>query len=113
MQRFDYIVIGSGIAGLIYAHKVAEHGTVAIITKKGRADSNTNYAQGGIACVMSSEDSYDLHVRDTLEAGAGLCKEAVVRQIVQEGPSSIVADCADNVPSHFQELGCHGVAEAA
>ncbi|PAW77145.1 MAG: L-aspartate oxidase [Verrucomicrobia bacterium Tous-C9LFEB] len=89
MQRFDYIVIGSGIAGLIYAHKIAEHGTVAIITKKGRADSNTNYAQGGIACVMSSEDSYDLHVRDTLEAGAGLCKESIVRQIVQEGPERI------------------------
>lgn len=89
MQRFDYIVIGSGIAGLIYAQKVAAHGTVAIITKKGRADSNTNYAQGGIACVMSSEDSYDLHIRDTLQAGAGLCKEAIVRQIVEEGPERI------------------------
>jgi L-aspartate oxidase len=89
MQRFDTIVIGSGIAGLIFAHKAAAHGTVAIITKKGRADSNTNYAQGGIACVMSSEDSYDLHLRDTLTAGAGLCKEKIVRQIVQEGPERI------------------------
>lgn len=89
MQRFDTIVIGSGIAGLVFAHKAAKHGTVAIITKKGRADSNTNNAQGGIACVTSSEDSYDLHIRDTLQAGAGLCKEKIVRQIVEEGPERI------------------------
>src|SRR5947208_14078791 len=89
MKRFDYLVLGSGIAGLSFALKVASHGRVAIITKKNRAESNTNYAQGGIAAVTSKEDSVELHVRDTLEAGAGLCKEKVVRTIVQEGPARI------------------------
>ncbi|HKS37542.1 MAG TPA: L-aspartate oxidase [Verrucomicrobiae bacterium] len=89
MKQFDFIVLGSGIAGLSFALKVAAHGRVAIITKKHRAESNTNYAQGGIAAVTSKEDSFELHVRDTLEAGAGLCKEDVVRTIVQEGPSRI------------------------
>src|SRR5258706_416393 len=89
MKRFDFIVLGSGIAGLTFALKVAPHGSVAIITKKNRAESNTNYAQGGIAAVTSKEDSFELHVRDTLEAGAGLCKEPVVRTIVEEGPARI------------------------
>ncbi|MBI1178047.1 L-aspartate oxidase [bacterium] len=89
MKRFDFIVLGSGIAGLTFALKVAETGRVAIVTKKNRAESNTNYAQGGIASVTSAEDSFELHVRDTLEAGAGLCKEEVVRTIVQDGPARI------------------------
>jgi len=89
MKRFDFLVLGSGIAGLTFALKVAPHGRVAIITKKNRAESNTNYAQGGIAAVTSKEDSFELHVRDTLQAGAGLCKEEVVRTIVQEGPERI------------------------
>jgi L-aspartate oxidase len=89
MKQFDFLVIGSGIAGLSFALKVAPHGRVAVITKKGRAESNTNYAQGGVAAVTSKEDSFELHVRDTLEAGAGLCKEAAVRTIVQEGPARI------------------------
>ena len=86
---FNFIVLGSGIAGLSFALKVAPRGRVAIITKKDRAESNTNYAQGGIAAVTSKEDSFEMHVRDTLEAGAGLCKEEVVRTIVQEGPARI------------------------
>src|SRR5262245_31838035 len=89
MRPFDFLVLGSGIAGLSFALKVAPHGRVAIVTKKDRAESNTNYAQGGIAAVTSKEDSFQLHVRDTLEAGAGLCKEDVVRTIVQEGPERI------------------------
>ena len=89
MKQFDYLVLGSGIAGLSFALKVAARGRVAIVTKKDRAESNTNYAQGGIAAVTSKEDSFELHVRDTLEAGAGLCKERVVRTIVQEGPARI------------------------
>src|SRR5882672_2417012 len=89
MKQFDFLVLGSGIAGLSFALKAAPHGKVAIITKKDRAESNTNYAQGGIAAVTSKEDSFELHVRDTLEAGAGLCKEAIVRTIVQEGPARI------------------------
>jgi L-aspartate oxidase len=89
MKQFDFLVLGSGIAGLSFALKVAPHGRVAILTKKDRAESNTNYAQGGIAAVTSKEDSFELHLRDTLEAGAGLCKEPVVRTIVEEGPARI------------------------
>ena len=88
-HRYDYVVLGSGIAGLTFALNVAEKGSVAVITKKNRAESNTNYAQGGIACVTSTEDTFDLHVRDTLECGAGLCREDVVRGIVEEGPAQI------------------------
>jgi L-aspartate oxidase len=89
MKQYDFLVLGSGIAGLFFALKVAPRGRVAIITKKDRAESNTNYAQGGIAAVTSKEDSFELHVRDTLQAGAGLCKEAVVRTIIEEGPARI------------------------
>ena len=89
MKQFDYLVLGSGIAGLFFALKVAPRGSVAIVTKKNRAESNTNYAQGGVAAVTSKEDSVEMHVRDTLAAGAGLCKEAAVRTIVQEGPARI------------------------
>ena len=89
MKHFDFLVLGSGIAGLSFALKVAPHGRVAVITKKNKAESNTNYAQGGIASVTSREDSFEMHVRDTLQAGAGLCREEVVRAIVQEGPPRI------------------------
>src|SRR4051794_8297842 len=89
MKQFDFLVLGSGIAGLSYALKVASVGRVAIVTKKSRAESNTNYAQGGIAAVTSKEDSFEMHVRDTLEAGAGLCHEDVVRTIIEEGPARI------------------------
>src|SRR5436189_4953137 len=89
MKEYDFVVIGSGIAGLTFALKAAKHGSVAVITKRKGADSNTAWAQGGIACVISEEDSFELHVRDTLEAGAGLCDEAVVRTIVTEGPERI------------------------
>lgn len=89
IRNFDFLVVGSGIAGLNFALQVASRGQVALITKKNRADSNTNWAQGGIASVTSREDSFELHVRDTLEAGAGLCREAVVRTIIEEGPARI------------------------
>ncbi len=85
----DFLVIGSGIAGLSFALQVAKHGTVTIITKKTRADSNTNLAQGGIAAVMSSIDSVDKHIQDTLSAGYGICNEEVVRLVVTEGPEAI------------------------
>jgi L-aspartate oxidase len=88
-KNFDFLVIGSGMAGLTFALKTARFGTVAIITKKQRAESNTNYAQGGIAAVMADDDSFDLHVNDTLNAGAGLCKEDAVRTIVGEGPALV------------------------
>ena len=89
MKEYDFVVIGSGIAGLSFALKVAKHGSVAVITKRKGADTNTAWAQGGIACVTSDKDSFELHVRDTLEAGAGLCDEAAVRTIVTEGPERI------------------------
>src|SRR5712671_4328957 len=89
MNEFEFIVIGSGIAGLSFALNAAAHGNVAIVTKRARAESNTAWAQGGIASVTSTEDSFELHVKDTLEAGAGLCDEAVVRSIVADGPARI------------------------
>jgi len=88
-RKYDFVVVGSGIAGLIFAINVSSRGRVAIVTKKQRADSNTNYAQGGIATVTASDDSFEMHVRDTLTAGAGLCKEKTVRTIVEEGPARI------------------------
>ena len=87
--RTDILVIGSGIAGLTFALKAAEFASVFVVTKKRRADSNTNYAQGGIAAVMSPEDSFESHIRDTLEAGAGLCHEDAVRELVREGPDRV------------------------
>src|SRR5260370_16654756 len=89
MKEYDFVVIGSGIAGLSFALKAAKHGSVAVITKRKGPDTNTAWAQGGIACVTSDEDSFELHVRDTLEAAAGLCDENVVRTIVTEGPTRI------------------------
>lgn len=89
--RRDVLVIGSGIAGLHYALRVAEHASVAIVTKKRAADSATNWAQGGIAAVLSGEDSFESHVQDTLSAGAGLCHEDVVRHVVERGPAMIEA----------------------
>ena len=68
MKEYDFVVIGSGIAGLSFALKAAKHGSVAVVTKRKGADTNTVWAQGGIACVTSDEDSFELHVRDTLEA---------------------------------------------
>ncbi len=98
MKQYDFVVIGSGIAGLSFALKAAKHGSVAVVTKRKGADSNTAWAQGGVACVTSDEDSFELHVRDTLEAGAGLCDEAAVRTIVTEGPARI---------RELVELGLH------
>ncbi|MFV1951255.1 MAG: L-aspartate oxidase [Nitrospinota bacterium] len=85
----DFLVMGSGIAGLSFALKVADYGSVALITKREIDESATKYAQGGIASVISDDDSYDLHVRDTIEAGAGLCNEDTVRLIIENGPKMI------------------------
>jgi L-aspartate oxidase len=90
-HEVDFLVLGSGIAGLFYALQVAERGRVAIVTKKQAADSATNFAQGGIAAVVSDDDSFEAHVEDTLRAGAGLCRENVVRFVIERGPATIDA----------------------
>lgn len=87
--NYDFLVIGSGIAGLTFALKAAEHGSVAVVTKKEMMEANTAYAQGGIAGVLSKHDSYDKHIADTLEAGAGLCNREAVEVVVKEGPDLI------------------------
>jgi len=89
IETCDYFVAGSGIAGLMSALHLAPHGRVLLATKKDSTESNTNYAQGGIACVMEPGDSFEQHVADTLDAGAGLCDEAVVRRIVTDAPARI------------------------
>ena len=89
--RCDVLVLGSGIAGLFYALRAAEFGSVAIVTKKRAADSATNWAQGGIAAVQDSDDSFASHVEDTLVAGDGLCRLEVVERVVERGPVMIDA----------------------
>ncbi len=87
--RSRFLVIGSGIAGLQLALLAAETGTVQVVTKKESRESNTNYAQGGIAAVVSPLDEFELHIQDTLVAGAGLCREDVVRRMVESGPALV------------------------
>ncbi|MDY6952867.1 MAG: L-aspartate oxidase [Thermodesulfobacteriota bacterium] len=111
----DFLVIGTGIAGLTFALKVAEFGQVAVITKKDAAETNTNYAQGGIASVLGQYDSFELHVRDTLQSGDGLCKRDVVDMVVRDGPTRIqelmdwgVAFSRDHDGSLELDLGLEG-----
>jgi L-aspartate oxidase len=85
----DFLVIGSGIAGLTFALDAAEKGTVAIITKRTRDEANTRYAQGGVAAVFAPDDTPEAHARDTLVAGAGLCHEVVVELCAREGPDRV------------------------
>lgn len=85
----DYLVIGSGVAGLAFALEAAEHGHVIVVTKRDAGESNTRYAQGGIASVLSKKDSFASHIQDTVEAGAGLCHRLAVEVCVQEGPARI------------------------
>ena len=85
----DFLIIGSGIAGLSFALRVAELGSVVVVTKKSEVDSATNLAQGGIAAVLSENDSKMNHVQDTLISGAGLCREEVVNLVVDQGPERV------------------------
>jgi L-aspartate oxidase len=85
----DFLVIGSGAAGLSFALRAAQNGRVTILTKKARADSNTNYAQGGIASVFAPDDSFEQHIDDTLRVGVGLGNPEAVEVIVREGPDRI------------------------
>lgn len=88
-HKVDFLVIGSGLAGLSYALKVAEYGKVAILTKTKLQETNTSYAQGGIAAVTYAPDDYTKHISDTLIAGDGLCDINVVEMVVKEAPGQI------------------------
>ncbi len=88
-HRFDFIVLGGGVAGLSFALQAARHGSVAVLTKRERSEGNTNYAQGGIASVLAPTDTFDAHIDDTLVAGAGLCHRDAVEVTVREGPERV------------------------
>lgn len=89
MIKSDYLIIGSGIAGLSFALKACQNGNVALITKRKLFDSATGKAQGGIACVSDKSDSFEEHIRDTMVAGAGLCNKKAVEMVVREGPDRL------------------------
>lgn len=95
----DVLVVGTGIAGLYTALKVRDVGRVVVLTKGRLEESNTGYAQGGIAAAIGQEDSPMLHLKDTLEAGAGLCDEHAVRVLVEEGPACVMELAA--MGTHF------------
>src|SRR6266568_2656231 len=113
---YDYIVIGSGIAGLFTALLASKHGTVLVLTKAALEESNTRYAQGGIAAAMSPADSPRLHYEDTIGAGAGLCDERAVEVLTREAPGRIRDLLALNVPFDRQggelALGLEGAHRA-
>ncbi|UCF70425.1 MAG: L-aspartate oxidase [candidate division WOR-3 bacterium] len=88
-KQVDFLVVGSGIAGLTFANKAAKYGDVLVLTKKRKADSSTNYAQGGIAAVFGEDDAPEYHIRDTIKAGEGLCHEKAVQTMVREGPALV------------------------
>jgi L-aspartate oxidase len=111
--KTDVLVIGSGIGGLYFAISMADHATVTIITKKESSTSNTNWAQGGIAATINSDDSAELHISDTLDAGAGLCNREMVGIMVNEGPAHIRRLMELGVeftlgPNHNLDLGKEG-----
>jgi L-aspartate oxidase len=89
MLTCDFLVIGSGIAGLSFALEAAEHGDVIVVTKRAREESNTKYAQGGIAAVLDKDDSFEKHVADTLVAGAGMTDARAAELCVREAPGRI------------------------
>lgn len=98
LERYDFLAIGSGLAGLAYALEAAEHGSVCVLTKAEMAEANTSYAQGGIAAAVGEADSWRLHLEDTLIAGAGLCDREAVEYLVREAPAAI---------RWLQEIGVH------
>jgi L-aspartate oxidase len=88
-HRHDVLIIGSGAAGLSLALRLSANLSIAVLSKRELREGNTLYAQGGISAVFDADDSVESHVRDTLNAGAGLCDEATVRQVVEHGPNNI------------------------
>ncbi|PKV62635.1 L-aspartate oxidase [Pontibacter ramchanderi] len=105
---FDFVVLGSGIAGLSFALQAAAHSCVLVLCKSSLSETNTAYAQGGIAAVLDPTDSFEQHVQDTLEAGAGLCKEMAVRYMVQEAPAAI--EWLQGIAVHFDEAASGDIA---
>lgn len=97
IRETDFLVVGSGIAGLTFANKVCKHGKVLAITKKRNVDSSTNYAQGGIASVFGEDDSFASHIEDTVKAGEGLSNPDAVEIMVTNGPKLIM---------ELYEMGC-------
>jgi L-aspartate oxidase len=89
LERTDFLVIGSGVAGLSFALKAAKLGTVTVLAKRAKSEANTRYAQGGIAGVLGADDSFENHIKDTLEAGAGLCNPKAVDLIVRSGTEAV------------------------
>ena len=89
-EKTDFIVVGSGIAGLRAAARLAAAGRVVVMTKDRVTESNTEYAQGGVAVVLNDDDDIALHYQDTIDAGAGLCDETAVEVLVEEGPRYIL-----------------------
>ena len=89
MIEYDFVVVGTGVSGLSFALEASKHGSVAVITKRASENSNTTWAQGGICCVADDEDSFESHIADTVDAGAGLCDHDVVKTIVESAPSAI------------------------
>src|SRR5689334_4253595 len=88
-EHADFLVLGSGIAGLSFALEAAQYGTVAVLSKRQRTEGSTQYAQGGIASVLGTDDAFERHIEDTLTAGAGLCHRDAVEVTVREGPDRV------------------------
>ena len=105
MREYDFIVVGTGISGLSFALKAASRGRVAILTKRSPEMSNTAWAQGGVSCVTDEQDSFDSHIADTVDAGAGLCDPAVVDTIVRSAPAAIEDMVAQGVNFDREENG--------
>ena len=99
IKKYDFLVIGSGIAGMSFALKVAQKGKVAIMCKTQMEEANTHYAQGGVAAVTKPTDNFEDHVVDTLIAGDGICNEKVVRKVVEGAPEQIkqLVECQDSL----------------
>ncbi|WP_461449234.1 L-aspartate oxidase [Mucilaginibacter sp.] len=113
-RNVDFLVVGSGIAGLSFALKAAKHGKVLIVTKSNEDESNTKYAQGGVAVVVDKkEDSFEKHINDTLISGDGLCDKEAVEIVIEEGPERIreIIDYGtnfDKTNSGFYDLAKEG-----
>ena len=109
-KRTDFLVLGSGIAGLIFALDASKYGKVSIVTKGNLYDTNTRFAQGGIAAVWGEPDNFEKHIRDTLIAGDGCCDEEVVRMVVKEAPENIENLISLGVPFDKNDDGSYDLA---